>query len=126
MRAFEEVLVPVACRFRPELILVSAGYDAHWADDMSFMQLSVGDFGRMMAILRQLADDFCGVRQGRMALVLEGGYHLQALAHSVETTLAVLLGERPPSDPLGLVPARGWPPNVDRIFQSIKELHSLT
>jgi acetoin utilization deacetylase AcuC-like enzyme len=93
IRAFEEVLVPLARRFRPQLILSSAGYDAHWADDMSFMQLSAGDFGRITSILRQLADDLC---DGRLVLALEGGYHLQALASSVEATLSVLLGERPP------------------------------
>ena len=122
LRAFEEVLVPVARRFQPQLILVSAGYDAHWADEMSLMQLSVRDFGQMVGILRQLADNLCG---GKVALVLEGGYHPQALAHSVETTLAVLLGERPAPDPLGLVPAQVRPPSVDRLFQIIKELHRL-
>ena len=63
--AFEEIIVPVARRFRPQIILVSAGYDAHWADNISSMQVTVGGYARMVAILKHLAEELC---QGRIVV----------------------------------------------------------
>ncbi|PIU56332.1 MAG: histone deacetylase, partial [Chloroflexi bacterium CG07_land_8_20_14_0_80_45_17] len=59
LRAFNEVLVPVARRFQPQLILVSAGFDPHWADSIAMMQVSVTGFAQMVAILKKLAIELC-------------------------------------------------------------------
>ncbi len=61
-RVFAELLVPAARRFVPEFILVSAGYDAHWADDMSAMELSASGYANIARTTKQLADELCAGR----------------------------------------------------------------
>jgi acetoin utilization deacetylase AcuC-like enzyme len=88
----EHILVPVALEFAPELILVSAGFDAHREDPLADCRLETESFARMARLLRDL-----GVPLG---LVLEGGYEPDALAQSVVATLAALVDDEPaPSAP---------------------------
>ena len=102
LAALRQILAPAAREFEPELILVSAGYDAHWMDPLADMRLSVTGYGRIVQELMGLADELC---DGRLAAVLEGGYHLDVLAHSTLTTLRALSGSvRGPSDPFGPPP----------------------
>ena len=123
MRAFEEVLVPVAKRYKPQLILVSAGYDAHWADSIASMQVTTTGYARMAAILKDLADELCG---SKLVFALEGGYNVEALAESVDATINVLLGSPKTYDTLGK-PRRSWsPPDTDELFRSIKATHNLS
>jgi len=86
---FGQVVVPLARRYRPELILVSAGYDSHLADPLGGMAVSVAGFSEMARTVRLLADEIeeCG---GRVAAILEGGYNVEALAASVLATIAAL------------------------------------
>ncbi len=118
-RAFEDVLVPLARRFRPGLILVSAGYDAHWRDPLAGLQATVSGLARLVAILKDLATECC---RGRLVLALEGGYDLQALQYSVLSSLAVLAGEEV-EDPLGPAPAPE--PDVAPIVDTVRTLHGL-
>ena len=74
--AFERVILPVLEEYRPELILVSAGFDASARDPLAEMTLSAAAFGWMARALRGVADR---TAEGRIALVLEGGYDLVAL-----------------------------------------------
>ncbi|MBS2019105.1 MAG: histone deacetylase [Deltaproteobacteria bacterium] len=74
--AFERVILPVLEEYRPELVLVSAGFDASARDPLAEMTLSADAFGWMARALRGIAD---ASAQGRIALVLEGGYDLVAL-----------------------------------------------
>ncbi len=97
-RVVEEVAAPVVRRFRPQFILVSAGFDAHYADPLAGLELSVDGYGWLMATAKALAEEFCG---GRLVAVLEGGYHLTALPWCVRRTLETLLGADPTPDPLG-------------------------
>jgi acetoin utilization deacetylase AcuC-like enzyme len=123
LMAFEQIIVPVARRFQPQIILVSAGYDAHWADNISSMQVTVGGYARIAAILKQLAAELC---QGRQVFALEGGYHLQALAHSVKATIEVLLGlPAGADDPLGAPPHGGNALDIVPLLQRIKTTHDL-
>ena len=122
LKVFEEVLTPVARRFNPELVLVSAGYDAHWNDQISGMQLSVTGFAQMVGTLKRLADELC---HGRIVLTLEGGYNLPALAASVRATFDVLLGSPDIVDPLGQPPRSVPPHDIDKILQAVKEIHKL-
>jgi len=122
VRTFEEILAPSAQRFHPQLILVSAGFDPHWADPISSMEMSVAGFAKLAAILKELAQELC---PGRLLFLLEGGYHLQALAYSVKATLEVLLGNPPTPDPLGSSRYPGKPPAIDGILERVKELHHL-
>jgi acetoin utilization deacetylase AcuC-like enzyme len=90
LRAFRDILVPAADWFRPELILVSAGFDPHRLDQS--LNLGFDGFSAMTGVVRELADRHCA---GRLALVLEGGYSLESLAGGVRTVLEVLAGGEP-------------------------------
>ncbi len=88
-RAFEEILMPAAIGFDPDIVLVSAGFDAHIDDPLAGMAVTAGGFGRMASIVSSIADRCC---EGRLAITLEGGYDLHALSHSVVGVLEVMAG----------------------------------
>ncbi|HJN43685.1 MAG: histone deacetylase [Vicinamibacterales bacterium] len=92
-RAMREVVGPVVTAFAPELILLSAGYDAHAQDPLGGMQVSTEGFAAMTAHVQRLAETCC---QGRLAAVTEGGYDLTALDACLESTLTQL-GDGPPA-----------------------------
>lgn len=125
LSVLQQILVPVAREYRPDLILVSAGYDSHWANTAYLssirMAVSVAGFGQWVALLRDLAEELCG---GRLAFSLEGGYDHQALAWSVDATFRVLLNE-PVEDPLGPGSGRGEPP-IDDLIEEFRRIHGLT
>jgi acetoin utilization deacetylase AcuC-like enzyme len=89
--AFSEVIRPVLRQFNPELLLVSAGFDAHERDPLAGMRLTTDAFRAMTMELCALAEECCG---GRMVVVTEGGYDLRALAESLRTVIAVLAANR--------------------------------
>ena len=91
LAAFDRVLLPIAARFDPDLVLVSCGFDAAAGDPLGSMRISPDGYARMTALLSRLA-------QGRLVLALEGGYNLTAIARSAEACLRVLLGEEAPDD----------------------------
>lgn len=82
--AFAGVFVPILKEFRPDVLLISAGYDAHMHDPLGGMGLSEGSFGAFAAGLRALTSD---LQIPPPALVLEGGYDLSALTASVAATI---------------------------------------
>ena len=84
------LLCPVARNFRPEIILVSAGFDIYIGDPLGEMKVTPEGFACLTRILLNLADECCG---GRLVLVLEGGYNVQGLTKSVRAVLLELLGE---------------------------------
>ena len=121
LAAFQQILMPAARRFQPELILVSAGYDAHWMDPLAHMGLSITGFSRLMDTLLTLADELC---QGRLVASLEGGYHLTVLSHAVLSTLRRLSGSQSGvSDPFG--PAPGSARDVSKLLERLRVLHHI-
>ena len=122
LEVFEQIIVPVSRRFKPQLILVSAGYDAHWADGLAYMQVSVTGFSQMIRTIKGLADDLCN---GRLVFSLEGGYNLTLLAAAIEATFKVLLGNAEIEDPLGQSSRGFQAPNIAPLIKSIKEVHNL-
>jgi acetoin utilization deacetylase AcuC-like enzyme len=92
--AFTDLVEPVVTRFEPDLLLVSAGFDAHDADPLARMHVSTPGFRRIAERLRLLAEQSA---RGRLLLVLEGGYNLDALGASLQATIDVLAG--PPRRP---------------------------
>ena len=88
-RTIETQILPALERFRPELLLISAGFDAHRADPLAQLNLETEDFGWVTSKLCDLADDICG---GRVVSALEGGYDLEALAASAAAHVAALMG----------------------------------
>jgi acetoin utilization deacetylase AcuC-like enzyme len=121
-RILAEIVGPAAWRFQPQLVLVSAGYDAHWDDPLAHMQLSIAGYAAIARALRDLAAELCA---GRIVFTLEGGYHLDALAYSVLNTFAVLLGDEEWHlvDPLGPSPRAERP--VDDVIARVKQVHGL-
>ena len=79
-RAWQEQLLPELDRFQPQLILVSAGFDAHWLDPLAGLLLKEADFAWLARKLMAAAHQHCG---GRLISTLEGGYSLSALGSSV-------------------------------------------
>jgi len=122
LRAFNEVLVPVAQRFQPQFILVSAGFDPHWADSLAMIQVSITGFAQMVKVLKRLADELC---QGRLVFTLEGGYNLQVAASSVRATFDVLMDKPEIVDPLEKSPAARKPGGFDEHIAEIKKIHHI-
>jgi acetoin utilization deacetylase AcuC-like enzyme len=82
--AFSEIVVPVLRQYNPDLLLVSAGFDAHERDPLAGMRLTSVAFGAMTMELRGVAEECC---EGRMVLMTEGGYDLRALTESLEAVV---------------------------------------
>lgn len=122
LQVYDKILIPLAKRFQPQLILVSAGYDAHWADEIAMMQLTVSGFAGMVRIVKSLADEYCG---SRIVLSLEGGYNTESLSASIRATLDVLAGEKNVVDPLGKPAWPGKPAGVETIIQTARRIHGL-
>ncbi|HVT35465.1 MAG TPA: histone deacetylase family protein, partial [Nevskiaceae bacterium] len=87
--AVTERWLPVLERERPDLLLVSAGFDAHRDDGMAQLRLATEDYRWLGMVIQQVALECCG---GRVVATLEGGYNLDALARSVEAFIAPFLG----------------------------------
>jgi len=121
-QVFRELVAPAVRRFHPQMVMVSAGYDGHWADGMAFMQQSVTGFGEIIKIIRGLAREECG---GKMVFSLEGGYHLEALALSVAATLDVMRGRSVVKDTLGKSPREMTAPNIASLVKEIRRVHAL-
>ncbi len=120
-RVYDELIVPAVRRFQPEIILVSAGYDAHWADPLAPMNASVAGYAAIAQKVYNLAAEVCS---GRLVCALEGGYDLQALAAGVLATLRVLQG-RPDlvEDPLGR--RAGPTPDIGAVVDNLLRSHPL-
>jgi acetoin utilization deacetylase AcuC-like enzyme len=129
-RVFDEVLTPVARRYRPQMIVVSAGYDAHMADPIGGMAVSVAGFYSMAEKVRRLAEEIeeC---EGRVAAVLEGGYNVEALAASVVATIAAW---QPGKESSGAeaseyaqpdAPTGRREPDISHIISEICKIHGL-
>ena len=122
LQAFEQIIVPAVRHFKPQIILVSAGYDAHWADGLALMQVSITGFDQMVTIIKTLAEELCS---GHLVFTLEGGYNVTALAASIRTTFDVLLGNKTIEDPLGELPHRFAATNITSLIRTIRNIHNL-
>jgi acetoin utilization deacetylase AcuC-like enzyme len=87
--AFHDLFLPAASAFSPELVIVSAGFDAHARDPLGGMRVTERGYAAMTSAVSQLATEACG---GKLVLLLEGGYDLPALAASVRASLEVMTG----------------------------------
>ncbi len=117
---FERVLWPAARRFQPDLVLVSAGFDAHWADPIAMLQLDLQGYVYLTRTLIDIAKELCS---GRIAFVLEGGYDLEVLSHGMLNVAYALLGTDRMVDPVGDLdmPQR----NTDELVAQLLDLHNL-
>ena len=88
--ALESVILSRIRDFRPDLIIISAGFDAHAADPLAQLEVETEDFDWLTRELMAIAQRHAG---GRLVSVLEGGYDLQALAESVASHVRILMGD---------------------------------
>lgn len=94
---FERVVLPVAHQYRPQLVLVSAGFDAHQDDPLGGLALTTPGFAALCGAVKRVAEEHAG---GKLMLVLEGGYNTRALGESVVACAQVLVGgDAPPLVP---------------------------
>lgn len=121
-RVFNEIIIPWTRRFKPELIMVSAGYDMHWSDSLAMMQVTTSGAAEIINQIKCLAGELCG---GKLILTLEGGYNNTALATSIKATLDILLDKVLIEDPLGKSQRPCDPPRIDTLISQIKKLHGL-
>ena len=89
---FRHGVIPVLKQFNPELILVSAGFDAFDGDPLGGMKVSAEGFARLTTMIARVADECC---HGRLVAMTEGGYDLGGLAACTRAAIEVLAGERP-------------------------------
>jgi acetoin utilization deacetylase AcuC-like enzyme len=117
---FDAVVAPVLRLYRPDVVFVSAGFDAHECDPLARMRLTEHGFRAMTQTLVGAADECCG---GRLVLVTEGGYDLPSLASSLNATLGVMAGadlpiaagDRPAQDPETAAAVQGVIGRVRRV-----------
>ncbi len=119
---FRQVLAPIADRFNPQLILVSAGFDAHWADPLGDMYLSTAAFSKLNEVIIKLADLLC---EGRLVMVQEGGYNIEAMAACTATCINQLLGDDAAVDSLGQAPDKEFTINLDVLIGELRRIHNL-
>lgn len=106
--------VAVLRQFTPQLVLISAGFDAHADDPLGGMRVTTAHFGRLTALIAAAADDCC---EGRVVAVTEGGYDLTALAGSLRAVVDVLDG----ATPLGALAApTGATPRADATLAAVR------
>ncbi len=119
-RLYGEVAFPMLRHFQPELILVSAGFDAHWDDPLANIGLSLTGYRWLCQSLIDLAAELC---RGRIVFTLEGGYNLDVLVPGVGNVFRALLGSSEYDDPKGQSP---WPePDISQFLNELKRTHNL-
>lgn len=112
--AYERLILPALARFRPQLVLVSSGWDAHARDPLAPLEVTTAGYARVMRMAVEAARTLC---DGRMVVALEGGYDAHALAWCAGALCALLLGEEPAPDPEPVSPPPE--PDVEALFAEI-------
>lgn len=121
-RVWDALVVPVLRRFAPQLIVVSAGFDAHWIDPLANMQLTLSGYDRLA---RSLVEVAAHDAESRLVCIMEGGYDLVALGYGWANIAYALVGDDKFLDPLG---ASSLPeePRIDHIIDRLRQLHNLS
>lgn len=117
---FEEIVIPSLQRFHPDLILVSAGYDAHRDDPLANLSLSLSGFDWITTQLIKSATQLCS---GKIIFILEGGYNLDVLSYGVSNAIRRLLGIDEFEDPIGK--SNHTEPDITQLLIELKKIHSL-
>jgi acetoin utilization deacetylase AcuC-like enzyme len=92
---YTKIVAPVLRQFRPGLLLISAGFDAHADDPLGGMRLTTDQLGRLTALIAGISNECC---DGRVVALTEGGYDLKALAGCLRNVILVLAGDASVSD----------------------------
>ncbi|RJP48829.1 MAG: histone deacetylase [Anaerolineaceae bacterium] len=113
----EKVIAPMTRAFRPETILISAGFDSHWDDPLTMLGLSSAGFYSISRRLVELAGEIC---KGKIVFVLEGGYNPHNVMNGASAVFAALT-EKPFADPTDKSPHRE--PDIEKMLESICTWH---
>ncbi len=119
-RIYNELIIPKLIKFKPRLIIVSAGYDAHWNDPLANLSLSLTGYSWISKTLVDLSEKLCN---GKIVITLEGGYNLEVLSKGVANSVRALLKRDDYEDPFGKPPQRE--PEISELLQEIKKIHNL-
>jgi acetoin utilization deacetylase AcuC-like enzyme len=112
---FDEVIEPRLAKFKPEFLLVSAGFDAHWNDPLAMAGLSLTGYAAITRKILGYVDRFCN---GQVLFVLEGGYEFDVLSTGIVNTFRALLGRDLIDDPIGPMPRPEH--NINRLLDTLK------
>jgi acetoin utilization deacetylase AcuC-like enzyme len=117
---FDQIVIPLAHRFEPDIIMVSAGFDAHWTDPLANLQLTTFGYYQIAQTLGTLANSLC---DGRLLFVQEGGYDPDTLFDCIGSVLCALEGDPPP------IQDQGSPPypemSIDHLIEQALSIHNI-
>ena len=116
---FEKILKPIALEYKPQLILVSAGFDTHCDDPLGGMEVTEKGYSRMTQILMGIADV---TAQGRMVITLEGGYDVAGQSRSVKAVLKELAQDSPLDKEELIEKEKANYPRIERFLLQLKEI----
>lgn len=117
-RIADEIYVPFVQNFRPDMILVSAGFDAHWSDPITALGLSTNGFFTLSKKLVELANEYCG---GKIVFVLEGGYDPLNVVHGAEAVFDALTNSQSANDAHDLNPNKE--PDCESRLAEVRQWH---
>jgi acetoin utilization deacetylase AcuC-like enzyme len=121
--AFTDVVLPVLQQFEPDLVMISAGFDAHRNDPLGGLRLPTAAFAAMTMALRGVAEECC---RGRVVAVIEGGYDLEALAECSNVVIETLNGPlQTPAWPASDIPSRRGHVAVEQVRPALRPHWSL-
>jgi acetoin utilization deacetylase AcuC-like enzyme len=119
-KVYNEIIIPKLEGYKPELLIISAGYDAHWDDPLANMGLSLTGYSWISSKLIETAEKVC---ESRIVFALEGGYNLEALSCGVADSVRALLGLKDFTDSLASSP---YPePEISSLIQELKSIHQI-
>ncbi|MER3445644.1 MAG: histone deacetylase [Candidatus Dadabacteria bacterium] len=116
IRIFFQILKPVIDQYKPQIILVSAGFDAYYEDPLGGMKVTPRGFAQMTRFLKEMSEEHC---KGKIILILEGGYNLDGLWESTKAVIDELL-EKTQTDYEDLTQET----KVDPVIENVKRIHS--
>ena len=87
LEVIEEIFIPVLNQFKPDIILISAGFDTHFSDPITQLNLTTQGYGKIIKKVKEASKNVCN---GRIVIFLEGGYDLKAISQGILTEISVL------------------------------------
>jgi len=117
---YNETIIPKIEKFHPDILFVSAGYDAHWDDPLANMGLSLSGYSWISEELVKISDKLC---DSKIVFTLEGGYNLESLSFGVVNSIRALLGLNDYDDPMGN--STYEEPDINSLIKDLKKIHQL-
>ncbi len=120
VQLYRDLVLPILREFKPDLIVVSAGYDTHVRDPLAGMKMTGDGFGALTVLLMRVAHELCG---GRMLFVLEGGYDLEGLSEGVVATVDALVGAQDFQDLVGRSTSKEFERYARQVRYLVNDFH---